>query len=232
MTFKFHCECGQKLSATDDMIGTDATCPNCSTLITVAPPSPATRGRPEPIPPVPPSRHTDFTQPRPEGLIRGLALLASLGLSGVLAWLLSARFFRPSLDSQGGMFAIFLGITIALFLASVLAAVFLRMAVKIVARFNLPFGEATWMCLLVSSISLASFLPKLVLAQQPDLMKSVLPLSSGLAFVLLLACFACLIWNDRCEPIGWARGVLTYVVFLLLFAVVFGGSIYLLWRMT
>lgn len=47
MTFKFHCQCGQRVSATEDLIGTVADCPNCGTPITVP--------RPEELPPPPPA---------------------------------------------------------------------------------------------------------------------------------------------------------------------------------
>lgn len=43
MTFKFHCQCGQRVSATEDLIGTVADCPNCGKPITVP--------RPEELPP-------------------------------------------------------------------------------------------------------------------------------------------------------------------------------------
>lgn len=38
MTFKFHCTCGQKVSATSDMIGTRATCPRCGASVKVPKP--------------------------------------------------------------------------------------------------------------------------------------------------------------------------------------------------
>lgn len=53
MTFKFHCTCGQKVSATSDMIGTRATCPRCGASVKV--PKPPDEPAPAPPPAVAPA---------------------------------------------------------------------------------------------------------------------------------------------------------------------------------
>lgn len=68
MTFKFHCACGQKVSATEDMIGTSAVCPRCGSQVTVPrppDPEPLTVSSPPPPSEAVPSPAPEAASPQP-----------------------------------------------------------------------------------------------------------------------------------------------------------------------
>jgi len=161
--------------------------------------------------------------PRPVGLLiaaAGVALLAFLGTSafllrGHLGELVSAN--RPLL----------IGVPIGILVGSAIAAIFLRLAVRIVARFNFAFLEAWLVAICVTALSFTGMAP-LGLIQirllRPEEAVKLAAIMGGIGFLLTLAAYSFLIRNALGRPIGIGRGILTYLL-QSVFLGVLGGII-------
>lgn len=258
MTFKFHCACGQKVSATEDMIGTTAVCPRCGTKMKVPrpeetaetaspapspdpakpapPPSPAPEPQPAPAATAaPPPAITPRSLPRPKTTPRftpapvtvarrplGMLWLVTI-LAGGSALGAAGYFFRDLLNqvpSNPGPLVIG---ALAALVASLAIAVFLKLAVRVVAKMNLAFLEAWLVTLFTLALAALAALP--IALTQLGIWKveqgaKLLPLTTGASQFLTIIAYSFLIWNAFGRPIGVWRGALTYLL-----QVIFLGAI-------
>lgn len=258
MTFKFHCTCGQKVSATEDMIGTTAVCPRCSSKITVPPPetaesAPATTAvaPPEPAPQAPspqpaparetkpaaaslslpkPQRRSTFSGPaplsvvsRPMGMLclaTFLALVAALGAGGYL--------FRSFLSRVPTNPAPLVIGTLATIAGSLVIALFLKLAVRVVARLNLAFSEAWLVTVFTLALNALAATPAALThlgLWKVEQGAKILPITGGVSLLLTIIAYSFLIWNAVGRPIGVWRGVLTYLL-QVIFLGILGGIAY------
>lgn len=248
MTFKFYCECGQKVSATEDMVGTTAVCPRCSTKMTVptpeeaaaaaeaamaAPPSapsesePAAQSPPARTPTEPATAAAPRSLPRPKTTPRNAPTPVTVARRPLgLLWLAAFLAGGAALGAGGYIFRGFLKQvpdnpgplvigTLAAFVASLVIALFLKLAVRVVARIDLAFLEAWLVTIFTLALNVLAAAP--VALTQLGLWKveqgaKLLPITTGVSLLLTVIAYSFLIWNAFGRPIGVWRGVLTYLL--------------------
>jgi len=216
MTFKFHCTCGQKVSATDDMIGTTAICPRCGSGIVVQLPPELASATPMAEPPKLPSLPMSAAAapmtvvPRPVSLLALIAAAALIALLGTAAFL-----FRAHLqDLVKSNLPVLIGLPICLVVGSAITAIFLRLSVRIVVRFDLAFLEAWLVAVLITAVYALAFAPAALIPLhllQPEQAK-LLFLTLGGGMLITIVSYSFLIRNALGRPIGIGRGILTYLL--------------------
>jgi DNA-directed RNA polymerase subunit RPC12/RpoP len=217
MTFKVHCTCGQKVSATDDMIGTTAICPRCGSGIVVQlPPELAATAASAAPPKLPPQLASVravpmAVVPRPVGL---LALAAAVAL--VLLFSTAAFLFRAHLHELVPYnLPVLIGLPIGLAGGSAILAIFLRLAVRIVVRFDLAFLEAWLLALMISAVNALAVIPAALVPFHmlpPEQGGKLLVLTLGGGLLITIVTYSFLIRNAVGRPIGIGRGILTYLL--------------------
>jgi len=256
MIFKFYCTCGQKVSATDDMIGTAAQCPRCAQKVIVPrpedvvepgamphPPAPAMQPAPPPaLPPRPPAPAPAAAAPtsvaplsvvpRPMGLLSVTATVALAAMLGATAFVFRGQLANLSKASL----PILLGTPVALLVYSLIAAFFLRLAVKIVARLNLALAEAWLVTLTATALIVLSMAPVALIQLHMIPVETgakLLPLTGGLSLLLTIAAYSFLIRNAQGRPIGIGRGILAYLIQGVLVGLIAGlvlGAVIVIWH--
>lgn len=218
MTFKFHCTCGQKVSATDDMIGTTAICPRCGSGIVVQlPPELAATAAPAAPPKLPPqlarvpAAVPMAVVPRPVGSLALAAAVALVLLIGTAAFLFRAHLHELVPNNL----PVLIGLPIGLAVGSAILAIFLRLAVRIVVRFDLAFLEAWLLALMISAINALSVIPAVLVPMHmlpPEQGGKLLVLTASGGLLVTIVAYSFLIRNALGRPIGIGRGILTYLL--------------------
>jgi hypothetical protein len=152
---------------------------------------------------------------RPMGMLWLTTLLAMGAALGAGAYVF--RGFLNQVPTNPGPLVIG---TLAIFAASLIIALFLKLAVRLVARLNLAYLEAWLVTLFTLALNALAAVP--VALTQLGVWKveqgaKLLPITSGACLLLTIIAYSFLIWNAFGRPIGIWRGVLTYllqVVFL------------------
>jgi len=232
MTFKFHCTCGQKVSATDDMIGTTAICPRCGSgvVVQLPPELAATAAPPGPpqlppqlarVPAAVPTAVPMAVVPRPVGLLALAAAVTLVLLIGTAAFLFRAHLHDLVENNR----PVLIGLPIFLVVYSAITAIFLRLAVRIVVRFDLAFLEAWLLALMISAVNALSVIPAVLVPMHmlpPEQGGKLLVLTASGGLLVTIVAYSFLIRNALGRPIGIGRGILTYLLQIVFVAVLAG----------
>jgi hypothetical protein len=149
--------------------------------------------------------------PRPMGLLKLTACLALVLMLGTVAFV-----FRSQLNPLPKIAVpVLVGVPLGMLIGSIVVATFLRLAVRIVGRFDLSFFEAWLVTLFTSSLDVLAVVP-VALAQfrmiRPEEGAKFVALTGGVDLLLTIVVYSFLIRNALGRPIGIGRGILTYLL--------------------
>jgi len=252
MSFKFHCECGQKVSATDDMIGTKAACPSCGRLIVVARPMDASP--PTPAPAATPSMPA--TPDTPAGPRRAwVPVVAALMVWGILGVLASEQRVLDDFLKVMEKKLIFVIVGVGM------AAGLLQAAAKVVSQYKPPMWEMVMVVLLTLGLDLLVAVPAAAVvehqvkqreraerqaaaaagASRVGVMRyevksglGFVATATGLGLLLRVLCWAGLLRDRSGACFGLGRSVLTLVVLVIglaSLAAMGAAVVWVLWKM-
>jgi hypothetical protein len=150
-----------------------------------------------------------------------VALLAFLGAA---AFLLRGHWNDLVTNNR----PVLIGVPLGILIGAAIDAIFLRLAVRIVARFNFAFLEAWLVSICVAALGFIALTPAVLVQMRvlrPEDAAKFGALSGGVGFLLTIAAYSYLIRNPMGRPIGIGRGILTCLlqgVFLVVLGMVIG----------
>jgi len=150
-------------------------------------------------------------------LTTSLAMVVALGVGGYLF-----RSFLSQVPTNPGPLVIG---TLVFILGSLVIALFLKLAVRVVARLNLAYLEAWLVTLFTLALNALAAVPVALIQlglSQVEQGAKLLAITSGVSLLLTIVAYSFMVRNALGRPIGIWRGVLTYLL-QMIFLALLGG---------